>query len=352
MAKKRKASKIKKIIIAGIVLLLLLAIAAGYNFYNRFYLPNINYRAGEKNYLYVHTGGTFNDLVNNLKKNNIIIDTGSFAWVANYFHLQDNIHPGRYLLKPEMNNLQLVRLLKSGKQVPLELVLKKFRTKNDLVHFVSSQIEADSVSLDSVLDDTVFLRQYGFTPGNSIAVIIPNTYEFYWNTNAGKFFERIYVEYKKFWTDERVSEAADLGLTPIQVQTLASIIEEETNHNDEKPVIASVYLNRLNKKMNLEADPTVKYAIGDFSIKRISLEMTRFDSPYNTYKERGLPPGPICTPAVTTIDAVLHPAQTDYLYFCARPDSSGYHIFATTYSEQKKNARLYHIELNKRNIHS
>jgi len=351
MVKKKKVSNFKKFIIVLVALLLLLGIVVGYAFYKKFYEPNVNYKAGEKNYLYIPTGSTLESLVNSIQQKNIIVDSESFEWVAKYFHLQDNIHPGKYLLKPKMGNLQLVRLLKSGKQTLVELVLKKFRLKKDLIHYVSSQLEADSLSLDSVFNDIEFLKQLGFTPDNSIAVIIPNTYEFYWNTNAKKFFEKMETEYKKFWTPDRLNKAADLGLTPIQVQTIASIVEEETNHNDEKPIIASVYLNRLNKKMELEADPTVKYAIGDFTIKRISLEMTRFISPYNTYQEKGLPPGPICTQSVSTIDAVLNPAQTKYLYFCARPDSSGYHAFAETYAEQKKNAKLYHVELNKRGIH-
>ena len=352
MAKKKKTSKAKKIIIAFSGVVILSVIGIGYNFYVKFYSSNIHYKEGEKNYLYVHTGSTFNDIVSDLQKKDIVIDTVSFIKVAQYLHFLDNIHPGKYLLKPGMNNVQLVRLLKSGKQVPVELVMKKFRTKKDLIHYVSFQLEADSLSLDSVFSDAGFLQQYNFTADNSIAVIIPNTYEFYWNTNAKKFFQKMAEEHKKFWNEERLREANDLGLTPVKVQTVASIVEEESNRNDEKPIIASVYLNRLNKKMNLEADPTVKYAIGDFSIKRISLEMTRYDSPYNTYVSPGLPPGPICTPSAITIDAVLKPAQTDYLFFCARPDGSGYHTFATTFAEQKKNAKLYHVELNKRGIHS
>ncbi len=349
---RKKNSKTKNIVLAIVALLLLLAVGTGYNFYEKFYAPNINYKKGIKNFLYIPTGSTLDGMVSILQKKNIVVNTESFEWVAKYLHLGDNIHSGKYLLKPEMDNLQLVRLLKSGRQTPVELVLKKFRTKGGLIHFVVSQIEADSISLDSVFNNSAFLQQYGFTPDNSIAVILPNTYELYWNTNAKRFFQKMDVAYKKFWNNDRMKEADDLGLTPIQVQILASIVEEETNRNEEKPVIASVYLNRLNKKMNLEADPTVKFAIGDFSIKRITLDMTQFVSPYNTYLSAGLPPGPICTPAVVTIDAVLNPVKSDYLYFCARPDESGYHDFATTFAQQKKNAKLYHIQLNKRDIHS
>jgi UPF0755 protein len=249
-----------------------------------------------------------------------------------------------------MNNYDLVKLIYSGNQTPVRLVINKRRTKNEFVSFISSKLEIDSTLLSQMLEDEVFLRQFDFTPDNVMVMFIPNTYEFYWTTKEHPFMERMKTEYEKFWTDERKKKANDLNLTPIEVSILASIVEEETNRNSEKPDIARVYLNRLKLNMPLQADPTVKFSLNNFFLKRIRSAQTQHDSPYNTYKYGGLPPGPICTPSIKSIDAVLNAPPTDYLYFCASAERPGYHVFSRTYNEHRKNALVYQKYLNKQGI--
>jgi UPF0755 protein len=241
-----------------------------------------------------------------------------------------------------------VKLLRSGKQAPVDLVINKLRTKDDFVRKICTNLEADSVVLRSLMQDPVYLRQFGLDTNTVMCAVLPNTYEFYWNTGAEAVFKKLEKGREEFWTPERKEKAKALGLTPNEVTILGSIVEEESNKNDEKPLIASVYLNRYRKNMRLQADPTVKFALQDFGLKRIRENHTLFDSPYNTYRYFGLPPGPICTPSTKTLNAVLNTPETDYLYFCARSDFSGYHAFAATYAEHLVNARKYQAELNKR----
>jgi UPF0755 protein len=249
-----------------------------------------------------------------------------------------------------MTNRQLVTILRSGKQTPVRITFNNFRTLDQLASRVSAVIEADSASLMEAFFDRDFLERNQLTRYEVKAIFIPNTYELWWNTSATQFVERMRVEHERFWTDERRQKAKARGLTPIQVSILASIIEEETNKNTEKPLMASVYINRLRIGMPLQADPTVKYAMEDFGLRRILNVHTRYDSPFNTYEYRGLPPGPICSPSVITLDAVLNSPTTEYLFFCAKADFSGYHAFARTLAEHNRNAREYHAALNARRI--
>jgi UPF0755 protein len=274
----------------------------------------------------------------------------TFKWVATQLKLPENVHPGRYKIEQGMSNLQLVRLLHSGKQTPVKLVFNKFRTKEQLASFVASKLELDSLVLLRALNDEVFLNQFGFNPDNSMALFIPNTHEFYWNVSLEKFFTRLYDAYKNFWNESNIAKAKQVGLTPVETIILASIIEEETNDNDEKPIIASVYLNRLRRNELLQADPTVKFALRRFEIRRVLKVHTETRSPYNTYLNKGLPPGPICTPSVSSIKAVLNSASTNYLFFCADPENPGKHVFATNYVQHLKNASRFQKSLNQRNI--
>jgi UPF0755 protein len=242
-------------------------------------------------------------------------------------------------------------MLRSGRQAPVKIVIHKLRTKKELVHLLSANLEADSFRMRQLLSDPVFLLNYGLDTNTAMAAILPDTYEFYWNTTAEKAFKKIAKNYQRFWDDGRKEAARKKGITPIQATIVASIVEEESNKADDKPKIASVYLNRLRIGMRLQADPTVKFAVGDFTIRRIGGPMLDHDSPYNTYKYAGLPPGPICTPSPVSIDAVLQAPATTYLYFCAKDDFSGYHVFASTYEEQIKNARAYQKALDARGIH-
>ncbi|MGX5816990.1 endolytic transglycosylase MltG [Chitinophaga lutea] len=305
---------------------------------------------GDKKYFYVPTGSRYEDVLKGLREQGIIRSSSTFDLVARRLDYPSRVKAGRYEIKKGMSNLDIVRILRSGRQSPVKLVINKLRLKEDFIRLVSTNLEADSAAMSAILSDGVFLRQFGLDTNTVMCAVMPDTYEFYWNTNAGKVFDKIEQAHATFWTTERRDKAAALGLTPNEVTILASIVDEETNRNDEKPAIASVYLNRLRKGMRLGADPTVKFALKNFALRRIWGSHLEYDSPYNTYRYAGLPPGPICTPSRKSIEAVLTPADTDYLYFAARPDGSGYHNFASSYKEHLENARSYHKELNARGV--
>jgi len=250
-----------------------------------------------------------------------------------------------------MNNNQLIDMLRMGKQVPVKLIFNNnIRTKKELIDIVTKKLEVDSLSLYQTFENNSLYEPWGFNSHNILCMFIPNTYEFYWNTNSVSFFERMYKEYKKFWNIQRLEKAKKANLSPIEITILASIVLQETKKIDEMPKIAGVYINRLKKDMPLQADPTVVYAIGDFSIKRVLKKHLEIDSPYNTYKYKGLPPGPICLPDPVTIDKTLDYEQHNYLFFCAKEDFSGYHNFAETIAQHQQNALKYKIALNKKNI--
>jgi UPF0755 protein len=251
-----------------------------------------------------------------------------------------------------MNNKELVLLLRSGKQTPVRLTLNNIRLKENLAGLVSGSLEIDSAEfLELILDDET-MKPYGLDGENSLSLFIPNTYEFYWNTPAEKFLEKMGKEYNKFWNEQRRNQAKSIGLTPSKVSVLASIVEQETKQIDEKDEVAGVYMNRIRKGWKLEADPTLVFALGDFTVRRVLNAYKQIDSPYNTYLYQGLPPGPICMPSVSSVDAVLNYTRHDFLFFCASVDSPGFHCFAKTYEQHKVNARKFQKELNKRNIRS
>ncbi len=349
--KKNSKGKWTKIIIAFTVILLISGALLAYEFYQRFTAPNTQVPEDEQEgYLYIPTGSDFNALISIVEKSKLIKSTETFRWVAIQMKLNQHIHPGRYKVEKDMTNLQLVRLLHSGKQTPVKLVLKKFRTKEQLAAFVGSKLELDSSVLARALNDDIYLQKFDVNPDNSMVLFLPNTHEFYWTITLDKFMERIKSYFDEFWTETRKDKAKLIGLTPIEVSILASIVEEETNSNEEKPLIASVYLNRLKKDMPLQADPTVKYALHRFDLRRILSIHTKTKSPFNTYQNKGLPPGPICTPSEASINAVLNSVDTKFLYFCANPEKPGTHIFAVNYGEHLRNAARYQKSLNQRNI--
>ncbi|HRB40854.1 MAG TPA: endolytic transglycosylase MltG, partial [Bacteroidia bacterium] len=288
--------------------------------------------------------------VDELTSQQILINAESFKWLAEKMNYTERVIPGRYEITDNMNNRQLLQLLRSGKQVPIKLTFNNIRTKSDLASRISHQIEADSLQLIGMLNDSVLLKSESLNSENVLCLFIPNTYEMYWNTDAADFFKRMKKEYDNFWTEIRKQKAAKQELTPVQVSILASIVQSETKQNAEKPRVAGVYLNRLRQNWKLEADPTLVFALGDFSIKRVLNEYKTIDSPYNTYKYFGLPPGPICLPDISSIDAVLNAESHQYMYFCAREDMSGFHAFAKDYNTHLLNARRYQAELNRRNI--
>lgn len=278
-----------------------------------------------------------------LKKANALAFPAAFNWMATRLDYWSNIKPGQYKIKKGMSNLDIVRMLRNGSQEPVNLIINKFRTREELAGFMGRKLECDSTDILKFFNSPDSTQKFGLDTNNILTAVIPNTYTMYWNTSAPKLMRRLYSERETFWNKERETKLSQINLTREQVYILASIVEEETNKQDEKPIIASVYLNRLKKNMRLSADPTIKFALRNFALKRITLKQIDAceDSPYNTYRKYGLPPGPISTPSEKSIDAVLNVANTDYLFFCAKADFSGYHSFASNEKDHFRNAREY-----------
>jgi len=315
------------------------------------FAPNISPRDDQKAFLLIPENSTFNAVTDLLEKDANVFNMSSFKQVSTILRYGSKIRAGRYEIKAGMNNFQLVRILRSGRQTPVRLTFNNIRTKEQLAARLSTQLMADSVSILNLLNDTAFLAQYGLNPNTSIALFIPNTYEVFWNLNAKELFERMNKEYTKFWTDERKAKAAAIPMTPVEVTTLASIVEEETNNKTDRPKVAGLYINRLKMDMPLQADPTLKFAVGDFGLKRLTLKQILFISPYNTYRNHGLPPGPIRVASESGIDAVLNYAHHNYIYMCASETFNGEHKFASSWAEHQENAKKYQAKLNDLNIH-
>jgi len=340
---------VKKILLTIFFILILAGAGVVYYLYRQILAPNVSVTK-ENEFVYLPTGSTFSQVVDSLQASGMLQNVASFQWVAERMGYPEKVKPGKYQLRDGMNNRELVQLLRSGKQVPVKLIFNNIRTKSDLAGKISRQLEVDSLQLLQLLNDSAVLSPLGFNTENILCMFIPNTYEVYWNMSAEKFFKKMDTEYESFWNKTRLHKAKDEGLTPIQVSVLASIVQSETSRNSEKSTIAGVYMNRLRKNWKLEADPTLIYAMNDFSIKRVLNEYKEIDSPYNTYKYFGLPPGPICLPEISSLEAVLNFSSHDYMYFCAREDLSGYHSFASDLKTHMLNARRYQAELNRRNI--
>lgn len=338
-----------KIILAVILILAAGAMILGWDYYKKIYHPNVSLQEKET-FLYIPTGARFDDVVRLLNEGGYILNSGSFEWVAEMKKYKDQVKPGRYRIKNGMSNNEIINLLRSGMQEPVNLVFHNVRTPEELAGKVASYIEADSIDIIIMYRDTEVRKKYGFSGDKMFTMFIPNTYEFYWNTSAEEFMERMGKEYKNFWNAERQGKAKELGLSQSEVTIIASIVEKESVKRDEYKTIAGVYLNRIRKGMKLQADPTVVYAIGDFTIKRVTHKDLEYDSPYNTYKYEGIPPGPICLPGTTAIDAVLNAEKHEYLFFCAREDFSGYHNFARTNAQHEQNAKKYRSALDRLKI--
>ena len=257
---------------------------------------------------------------------------------------------GRYAVEPGMNNLTMLNNLRRGHQEATRITFNNIRFKQDLAERLAGQLMIGENDLLSLLTDSAYCASLGFTTETVLILFIPNTYEVYWNISAEKLMQRMQREYKNFWNDARLAKAKEIGMTPVEVAILASIVEEETAATDEYPVVAGLYLNRLQRGIPLQADPTVKFAVGDFSLQRILFEHLEIDSPYNTYKHAGLPPGPLRIPTIKGLDAVLNHMKHNYLYMCAKEDFSGRHNFAATLAEHNRNANRYRAELNRRKI--
>ena len=306
----------------------------------------------EKNYqaIYIPTGATYQQVLDTIKSHYIIKNLKVFNWVAKKKNYPALIKPGRYILGKDLSYIGLIDHLRSGKQIPVLLTFSNARTINQIAGKIGSDIEADSLQiLNFLLNDSNY-KNDGFKKENIIALFIPDTYEIYWNTSVKELYARMLKEYRKFWNKERLEKAKEKNLDPFEVAILASIIDDEVAKPDEKPRIAGVYLNRLKRGIPLQACPTIKFALNDFSITRVLKKHLLVESPYNTYKHKGFPPGPIGCPTIEGIDAVLNAEKHDYLFFAAKADFSGFHNFSRTLSEHNHYSALYQKELDKRKI--
>lgn len=340
---------ITKILLTAAAVLIVAGCILGYYAYNMVYAPNIT--THDAQYLYIRNGADFEQVKKDLYANFYVDDKAAFERVAELKHYADNIKPGRYRIKKSMSNNELINMLRSGAQEPVQLRINNIRTIPQLCGKVAVQIDVDSAALCTLLTDGEILAKYGFDSRTCVAMFIPDTYEMYWNTSERGFIDKMYVNYKNFWNEARQKKAKAMNLTQIQVSTLASIVQcEQSVHREEQPTIAGLYLNRLRTGMALQSDPTVVFAIGDFSIRRVTGAMLEVDSPYNTYKNVGLPPSPITFAEKTALDAVLDYDHNDYIYMCAKADFSGKHSFAKTYSQHLQNAKEYRKALDKRGI--
>lgn len=302
--------------------------------------------APSEKFIYIKSGTTFNGLKVELLSKKVISGTYWFDKTASILKFE-TVRAGKFRVNDRVSLLHLIRILKNGKQTPVNLVITKIRLKESLARNMGRLFEYDSLQAIRFLNNPDSLKQYGLDTNTVMAAVMPNTYTYFWNSTPGKVFKKLYEEWEKFWNEERKQKAAKLNLTPIQVSTLASIVDEESNYLPEKGSIASVYINRIKNRMPLQADPTVKFALKDFGLKRIYQKHLAIESAYNTYRNLGLPPGPICTPQLETIDAVLNAPETGYLYFVAKSDFSGVHVFTTNYADHLKKAKEFHQAMNK-----
>jgi UPF0755 protein len=329
----------------------LFSFISGLRYYLLHYRPNVQVK-GSAAYLYIPTGAGMEQVLDSLRKMKVLKEESRFISAAEDKNYASCVHPGRYKLVDGMTNRAFLHKLSRAMQDPVRLTLSgNIRSNERLAYLMSRYVEADSATILRCLNDSAIAAGHGFTPATIMGMFIPDTYEVYWTTAPEALLKRMKREYDHFWTEVRKNKAATLNLSPQQVTILASIVYEESLKNDEMPRIAGVYINRLNKKMTLDADPTLKFAVGDFTIRRVLDRHKLIDSPYNTYKYAGLPPGPICVPTPVAIDAVLNYERHDYLYFCAKPDLSGYHNFAKTLAQHNQNANNYRQMLNRNRIY-
>lgn len=340
---------IKKIILSAVVVIIL---AAAFLLW-RFTMPNTAFEEKTK-LLYIRTGqASKENLMRILEDSAYIHNPSSFEFLAERMNVFSRLRPGRYEIQKGMSLVALARLLRNNQQSPVNFTITKIRTREQLASMAGRRLEFDSLQLISFLNSPDSLQRYNVDTNTVMTTVFPNTYTYFWNSTPAEFMDKLFAEYEKIWTEERKNMAQQQGLTPQTAYILASIIEEETNKHDEKDTMASVYLNRLRTNMRLGADPTVKFALRDFDLRRIYQKHLSVESPYNTYRNTGLPPGPICTPSLITLDAVLKAPATKYFYFAAKSDFSQRHVFAENYAQHLRYAREYQralTELQKRKL--
>ena len=336
---------------AILLILVLIGGAVAYFGYQLIYSPNVPAELKESS-LNIPQGTNFDDLTTILVDKGVILDESSFRMVSKLmkFDTRENIS-GRFVIDPSWSNRELISLFRANKQAPINVTINNVRLISDMAGKVSQYIEPDSLTLLNYLTNKDNLELWGYTPQTILSLFIPNTYQFYWNTSPEKFVLRMQSEHKKYWNAKgRKESLAKHGLTTTEAYTLASIIEKETTNPKETKTISGVYQNRLKQGIALQADPTVVFGVGDFTIRRVLLKHLEHESPYNTYIHPGLPPGPIYMPTLSSLDAAIFPEDHKYIFFCAKPGYDNEHSFANTLSQHNRNARIYHTWLNKEGI--
>jgi len=343
-----KALKKKHYIILASALLLLAIAGFVYSVYCQMNAPLLT--ASDTQYLYIDDDDTADSVFTKLVPMSTKNGMKGLRRLAAHYDYDQNLRTGRYAISPQTSVVNVFRQLRNGQQEPVKLTLPSVRTMDRMAAKLAAKLMLDSATISRALYDDTYCHDLGYDTTTIACLFIPNTYEVYWNTTLETFMQRMSKEHDVFWNADRRQKASEQGLTPNEVTTLASIIDEETANDAEKPMIAGMYLNRLRRGMLLQADPTVKFALKDFTLRRILNKHLEVESPYNTYKNKGLPPGPIRVASVAGIEAVLNPVASDYLYMCAKEDFSGTHNFARTLNEHMQNARRYQQALNKRGI--
>lgn len=349
--RKKQRSPFQKFLFYGLLIAIGISGTMLYKLYTVIFTPNIWVKEQGYDFICIPTNSNYQQLQSLLYEKGFIANHSSFEWLAARRGLAESFQPGRYKIENGMSNLALIQLLSSGSQEAVKVIFNNIRTKEQFAGRIAHQIEADSIALLRNLNNDSILSKYGLNLHTALCLFIPNTYEMWWTTDTTAFFERMARENEKFWNQERKEKASRLGMSTVEIITLASIVDQETNKNDEKARIAGVYLNRLKNGWLLQADPTLKFAVNDFSIKRVLNIHKEINSPYNTYRYAGLPPGPICMPSIASIDAVLNAESHTYYFFCAKEDLSGYHNFATNIEQHAINAEKYRRALNRLNIY-
>jgi UPF0755 protein len=331
---------VKKLFLLLLLLIILIVAIAGYLVLG----PGTAFTSASHD-LYIHTGMNYEELDSTLKNDEVLAHPAVFNWLARRASYPSAMKAGKYEIRKGMSLLNILKMLRNGRQVPVNLVITKLRTREDLAGMIGRKFECDSAAFMRFMNNTDTLKIYGLDTNTVLTMVFPNTYTYYWNTTPSRIFKKMEVAAQAFWTPERLQKAEAHRLNRITTYTLASIVEEETTRKEDKPRIASVYLNRLAAGMRLAADPTVKFALRRFDLKRVYEKYLLVESPYNTYLNAGLPPGPICTPSMESMDAVLNAPETRYFYFVAKPDFSGYSNFAETFPEHMRNAKEYQKSL-------
>jgi UPF0755 protein len=345
-----KTLKFSSATILKLLAIAVFAILCGIAFLGYRLLYSPDFQGEDTTYIYIDRETSFEKVCDDLVKLSNCKRIKDLVFLAEKLHYPEEMKTGKYAVDPNMSHLDLINRLRRGQQTTVRVTFNNIRLANDLAESLAGQLMVTKEEIVSLLRNKEFCNSLGFSPTTIPAMFIPNTYEMYWNISAETLLSRMRREYDAFWNEKRKEKADIAGLTPVEASILASIVEEETAATDEYPVIAGLYINRLKKGMLLQADPTVKFAVGDFTLRRILDKHTQVKSPYNTYIYTGLPPGPIRIPSIKAIEGVLNYMHNNYLYMCAREDRSGRHNFAATLKEHNRNAARYHAELNRRRI--